>query len=104
MTGLEDTIWVNVGSAAALVGATVGATLVGSMAIARGLQNLAAADPEALQLLEGSEPKPFVPGDQQPRTRFRAEDVLAAEERQQAQGAGAQPGSSKAGSGAPPTQ
>ncbi|KXZ48069.1 hypothetical protein GPECTOR_30g164 [Gonium pectorale] len=81
-TGIEDTIWVNIGSAAALVGATVGATFVGALAIARGIDNAEdLVDPDLRAQQNGLDAQ----AEAQPaqRTRLRAEDVLAAQEPQE---------------------
>ncbi|GLC48119.1 hypothetical protein PLESTB_000061100 [Pleodorina starrii] len=81
-TGVEEatTIWVNVGSAASLVGATLGATYVGALAIMKGLENSDdLVDDDAKAQQTGQE---LQAGAQ--RTRLRAEDVLAAQEQVQA--------------------
>ncbi|KAG2422804.1 hypothetical protein HXX76_015751 [Chlamydomonas incerta] len=81
-TGIEDTIWVNVGSAAALVGATIGATFVGAMAISKGIE-AELLDEDARAQMNGAEAVNSSTPIQ--RTRLRAEDVLARQERQEQQ-------------------
>ncbi|PNW72541.1 hypothetical protein CHLRE_16g689983v5 [Chlamydomonas reinhardtii] len=81
-TGIEDTIWVNVGSAAALVGATIGATFVGAMAISKGIE-AELLDEDARAQMNGAEAVNSTTPVQ--RTRLRAEDVLARQEQQEKQ-------------------